>query len=526
MPIDTGLNSLLSVLSLSEPVKTAVSVGIPTLEDLENLFLDLADDASKVRAMLELVVDESIVTSHDIRRLMFVFQWFMLNIADPDFQWSNFTRSVYVAHKRAAGLAKQETSGMDPGEKLAAPSVAASAFDFSVEVLATDAKRQATPVAPGTVATLKPHKLWKSPFAANTRKGHTRQLHSTELVLKSSLAVDIIEFYRKLVAASKPAEIDLIPFSSFDPAYALWPNNRCSDVIFEMNDALALRLDQTGTLNMEDETINILHQKHILDSNSGVRAYAFLHSLLKKAKRHLHDHMPTPPSIDQATTIGSFGAALERYYLQMATIGHAFDEKPQSRFFLSALQQKGIEVDRFVDRLDSVAVKDPLPEELTLTELILRIKDIRSLQPSSTALIHRYVRPTDGRDNSNSRQNHPPPSSDSRSFRPPQPDSQPLCDFRTGTDTQCVCGRWGHSVENCQQLAVHFLLTKHLQNDANLTSSSLVSERWRIANEQNSRSARSTVRAIRAMLPEEMADRTDDELLEYYKVDDTLSDFV
>jgi hypothetical protein len=28
------------------------------------------------------------------------------------------------------------------------------------------------------------------------------------------------------------------------------------------------------------------------------------------------------------------------------------------------------------------------------------------------------------------------------------------------------------------------------------------------------------------MLPEEMADRTDDELLEYYKVDDTLSDFV
>jgi hypothetical protein len=78
-----------------------------------------------------------------------------------------------------------------------------------------------------------------------------------------------------------------------------------------MNDALALRLDQTGTLNMEDETINILYQKHILDSNSGVSAYAFLNYLLKKAKRHLHDHMPTPPSIDQATTIGFFGAALE-----------------------------------------------------------------------------------------------------------------------------------------------------------------------------------------------------------------------
>jgi hypothetical protein len=157
------------------------------------------------------------------------------------------------------------------GEKFAAPSVAASAFDFFVEVLATDAKLQAAPVAPGTVATLKPHKLWKSPLAPNTRKGHTRHLYSTELVLKSSLAIDLINFYRKLVAASKPAEIDLIPFSSFDPACALWPNNRCSDMIFEMNDALTLRLDQTGMLKMDDETIKILYQKHILESNSGVR---------------------------------------------------------------------------------------------------------------------------------------------------------------------------------------------------------------------------------------------------------------
>jgi hypothetical protein len=73
---------------------------------------------------------------------------------------------------------------------------------------------------------------------------------------------------------------------------------------------------------------------------------------------------------------------------------------------------------------------------------------------------------------------------------------------------------------------MHFLLAKHLQKDDNLTSSSLVSERWRIANGQNSCSARSTVRAIHSMLPEEMADRNDDELLVYYKVDDTLSDFV
>jgi hypothetical protein len=80
-----------------------------------------------------------------------------------------------------------------------------------------------------------------------------------------------------------------------------------------MNDALDLRLDQTGTLNLDDETISILYQKHILDSTSGVRAYAFLHLLLKKAKCHLHDHTPTPTSIDQDTTIGSFEVPLADY---------------------------------------------------------------------------------------------------------------------------------------------------------------------------------------------------------------------
>jgi hypothetical protein len=179
MPIDTRLNSLLSVLSLTEPVKTAVSVSVPTLEDLENLFLDLADDESKVRAMLKQVVDESIVTNHDIRRLMLDFQWFVLNIADPDFQWYNFTRSVYVAHKPATGVAKQVTSGMDPGEKLAAPFVAASAFDFSIEVLDTDAKRQATPVAPGTVATLNPTSFGSLPL----RQTHARGTRDSSIPL-------------------------------------------------------------------------------------------------------------------------------------------------------------------------------------------------------------------------------------------------------------------------------------------------------------------------------------------------------
>jgi hypothetical protein len=274
-----------------------------------------------------------------------------------------------VADKRARAVLNHAPSVSTPVSQ--STSSAVSTIDFSSDVIAADAQRQATPVVPGPAATLKPHKLWTSPFAANTRKGNTRQLHSTYLVLASSLAFDVIEFYRKLVAASKPAEINLIPFALFDPACALWPSNRCAEVIFEMNDALALRLDQTGTLNLEDETIHILYQKHIIDSTSGVRAYAFLHALLKKVKCQMHEKMPTPPDIDHATSIGSFGSNLEKYDLQLGTIGLALDEKTQSLFFLSALQQKGIEIDRFVNHLDNVPDKDPLPENLTLTELIL-----------------------------------------------------------------------------------------------------------------------------------------------------------
>jgi hypothetical protein len=94
-----------------------------------------------------------------------------------------------------------------------------------------------------------------------------------------------------------------------------------------MKDALTLCLDQTITLNLYDETINILYQKQIIDSTSGIYAYAFLHVILKKAKRQLNELMSTPPDIDQPTSIGSFGANLERYYLQLITIGVTFEDK-------------------------------------------------------------------------------------------------------------------------------------------------------------------------------------------------------
>jgi hypothetical protein len=114
MPIDSGLNTLLSVLALSNATKAAVVQGLPTCKDLEDLFLALTADKTKVEAMLRNIVDEKIVSDIDIRHIMFVFDWFMMNIADPNFAWSNLTRSVYVADKRARAVLNHAPSVSTP----------------------------------------------------------------------------------------------------------------------------------------------------------------------------------------------------------------------------------------------------------------------------------------------------------------------------------------------------------------------------------------------------------------------------
>jgi hypothetical protein len=102
----------------------------------------------------------------------------------------------------------------------------------------------------------------RSPFASTTNNSsNIHQLYNTEIVLAPSSPMDLLELYCKLVSTAKPAEIELVPIGDFDPAYALWPHNRCADIIFEMNESLALRLGQTGTLNLVDEIIHILYQK-------------------------------------------------------------------------------------------------------------------------------------------------------------------------------------------------------------------------------------------------------------------------
>jgi hypothetical protein len=214
MPIDSDLNKVLSTIGLQDAAKDAIAKGSPMCEYLEDLFTDMAHDKTKVKANFPLVVDTKVVTGIDIRRVMFVFDCFLANIVNPYFAWANFTRAVYVADKRSRAVAKAAKTTTDAPRTSTAP--VCSTIDFSTDVLLVDAKRQATPVTPDKNTTMKPHLFWKSPFeASNHNSSNFPQLHNTDIVLVSSHPLDVLEFYRELVAATKP------PILVFVLAYAI-----------------------------------------------------------------------------------------------------------------------------------------------------------------------------------------------------------------------------------------------------------------------------------------------------------------
>jgi hypothetical protein len=151
------------------------------------------------------------------------------------------------------------------------------------------------------------------------------------------------------------------------------------------------------------------------------------------------------------------------------------------------LQKKCIEINRFFDRLDNVPEKDPLPEKLTFIKLILRIKDIRYLKNSLSAVINRltHSNPDSSSIETNDRPPLQPRNPDARSdprrqtvsYKPPaRSDNRPSCPLRERTQTQCICGRWDHSVENFQQVVMHFLIAKYLRDDNNNASATQISE--------------------------------------------------
>jgi hypothetical protein len=139
MTIDPALKSIISVLALSDAYKAAIAKILPTCEDLEDTFLDLVAGKSNVQSTLGLIIDTTIVSDINILHIMFFFYWFMVNIVDPNFAWSTFTRSVYVADKRSRAVLKHAPSTPTPVASYTA--TISSTLYFSTDVLAAEAKR-------------------------------------------------------------------------------------------------------------------------------------------------------------------------------------------------------------------------------------------------------------------------------------------------------------------------------------------------------------------------------------------------
>ena len=78
--------------------------------------------------------------------------------------------------------------------------------------------------------------------------------------------------------------------------------------------------------------MTFFYQMYILDSTNGLRGYALLHALLKKAEMELAVQMPTYHLIKNAISIGSHGAWRDIIYLWLLL--ESYIKEPQNQKLL------------------------------------------------------------------------------------------------------------------------------------------------------------------------------------------------
>jgi len=358
-----------------------------------------------------------------------------------------------------------------------------------------------------------PHPLWISPFATETRKHvSTRTFHDTDLALLSDEPTAIVTFYRHLVQLAKSAEIDLCPLSSFKPDHSLWPSNRCAEIIFEMNDLLVIKLSKDGVLNLENATLNLFFTTSILENDSQIKAYSFLHTLLARAMLQLKATMPIPPNLAGSGSISAFGKDLVIYYSVVETVGSGFLPIAQSTFFLTSLRAAGIQIDSYMDRVRAIGPNDNVPSDLLLQNLVVHIADIRNYQPPMGPHVINRVQTRSDR--------HQAPSSNNTALTRRPPDSSPRRTsdtlgpgrpFRSGADCQCpCCGRWGHARENCMQLCTTYLCMKYITANGDFCAAQAL--KWTATQKQQTAQQNGVIRMLRQNQPDFYANQTDDDI--------------
>jgi hypothetical protein len=200
----------------------------------------------------------------------------------------------------------------------------------------------------------------------------------------------------------------------------------------------------------------LLYDSILVNSDSQLKAYAFLHQLLKRATQRLQESILVATQFNpHLQLIMDFGSALLKYNNIMVSLNNAFPMLRQSRFFLQQLHEKGVVVDLYMDWLNLFMPDHELPPELQLRDLILRLSDAH---PSTTLVRHVHKAQTRlstmsgnngnnnlhyGNNNGNGSSNNHHMQSTSSGYN-----NSSGRQFYSGGSVQCVCGMWGHDKDN------------------------------------------------------------------------------
>jgi hypothetical protein len=256
------------------------------------------------------------------------------------------------------------------------------------------------------------------------------------------------------------------------------------------------------------------HTTTLSENDSQLKAYVFLHKLIAQAMLQLRATMPVPPALALTGSIPAFGWDLILYYATVETIGSGVLQHAQSIFFLTSLWQAGIEIDSFMDRVRAIpATTAELPIDLVLSNLVLQIADLRTYTPTGPHIHCLAVSPTSLASTTGTSRT---------ALVPRHPTNQAKLPFRTGADEQCAsCGRWGHTRDQCIQLATTYLCLKYIS--ANEEFSAALSRK--LLQTQDKSNLKNTIRLLRHHHPADYDDQTDDDLLANLDFDGD-SDFV
>jgi hypothetical protein len=111
-----------------------------------------------------------------------------------------------------------------------------------------------------------------------------------------------------------------------------------------MNDLLVIKLSKDSILNLENATLELFYTTSVLENDSQIKAYTFLHKLLDRAMLQLRTTMPVPPTLASSGSISTFGKDLVIYYPVVETIGSGFLPIAQPTFFLTSLCNAYIQI--------------------------------------------------------------------------------------------------------------------------------------------------------------------------------------